>query len=218
MKQNTVLVLSPHTDDGELGAGGTISKFLDEGKDVYYIAFSGCEASVPQGLPKNTLRKECKRSTKILGLKPDKVIIMDYEVRTLPEHRQEILEKLIKLKGEFQPEIVLVPSSHDMHQDHGVIYWEALRAFKKEASIWGYEHPWNNLTFTTDIFVQLTSEQVDRKILALKKYQSQIDKRYMDENNLRALICSRGSQLDVQYAEAFELVRLIYNVTDLRNR
>jgi LmbE family N-acetylglucosaminyl deacetylase len=105
-----------------------------------------------------------------------------------------------------------------MHQDHGVIFWEALRAFKKEASIWGYEHPWNNLTFTTDIFVQLTSEQVDRKILALKKYQSQIDKRYMDENNLRALICSRGSQLDVQYAEAFELVRLIYNVTDLRNR
>jgi LmbE family N-acetylglucosaminyl deacetylase len=211
MKQNTVLVLSPHTDDGELGAGGTISKFLDEGKDVYYIAFSGCEASVPQGLPKNTLRKECKRSTKILGLKPDKVIIMDYEVRTLPEHRQEILEKLIKLKGEFQPEIVLVPSSHDMHQDHGVIYWEALRAFKKEASIWGYEHPWNNLSFSTDIFVVLNLKNMERKLKALKEYKTQKSKSYMDEKNIMALGCTRGSQLDQPYAEAFELIRLIVN-------
>ena len=47
MNNNRVLVLSPHTDDGELGAGGTIARFLDEGKDVYYIAFSGCETSVP---------------------------------------------------------------------------------------------------------------------------------------------------------------------------
>ena len=211
MKKNTILVLSPHTDDGELGAGGTISKFLDEGKDVYYIAFSGCEASVPQGLPKNTLRKECKRSTKILGLKPDKVIIMDYEVRTLPEHRQEILEKLIKLKGEFQPEIVLVPSSHDMHQDHGVIYWEALRAFKKEASIWGYEHPWNNLSFSTDIFVVLNLKNMERKLKALKEYKTQKSKSYMDEKNIMALGCTRGSQLDQPYAEAFELIRLIVN-------
>jgi LmbE family N-acetylglucosaminyl deacetylase len=211
MKKNTILVLSPHTDDGELGAGGTISKFLDEGKDVYYIAFSGCEASVPQGLPKNTLRKECKRSTKILGLKPDKVIIMDYEVRTLPEHRQEILEKLIKLKGEFQPEIVLVPSSHDMHQDHGVIYWEALRAFKKEASIWGYEHPWNNLSFSTDIFVVLNLKNMERKLKALKEYKTQKSKSYMDEKNIMALGCTRGSQLDQPYAETFELIRLIVN-------
>jgi LmbE family N-acetylglucosaminyl deacetylase len=218
MDDSKILILSPHTDDGELGAGGTIARFLGEGKDITYVAFSGCETSVPIGLPKDTLRKECKRSVVTLGIQPENIIILDYQVRTFPEHRQEILDTIIKLKKDIAPKLVLVPSSNDMHQDHGVIFWEALRAFKKEASIWGYEHPWNNLTFTTDIFVQLTSEQVDRKILALKKYQSQIDKRYMDENNLRALICSRGSQLDVQYAEAFELVRLIYNVTDLRNR
>ena len=177
MKPNIVLVLSPHTDDGELGAGGTICKFLDEGRDVYYVAFSGCEASVPRGLPKNTLRKECKRSTKALGLQPEKVLIKDYQVRTLPEHRQEILDELIKLKGELKPEIVLVPSSHDMHQDHAVIYWEALRAFKKEASIWGYEHPWNNLSFSTDIFVVLDLKHIERKLRALKEYKSQEDEK-----------------------------------------
>ena len=51
---------------------------------------------------------------------------------------------------------------------------------------------------------------MDRKIKALKEYKSQMDKSYMDEKNLRALIRTRGAQLDLPYAEAFELVRLIY--------
>ena len=51
---------------------------------------------------------------------------------------------------------------------------------------------------------------MERKIKALKEYQSQDDKGYMDEKNLRALICTRGSQLDVENAETFENVRLLY--------
>jgi len=209
MDVNRVLVLSPHTDDGELGAGGTISRFIGEGKELIYLAFSGCETSVPIGMPKNTLRKECRRSTTSLGIASNNLEILNYEVRTFPDHRQEILEDLIKFKNEFKPDLILVPSSNDMHQDHGVIYWESLRAFKKEASIWGYEHPWNNLTFTTDIFVKLTLEQISEKIEALKKYKSQVDRGYMDEHNLLALLRTRGSQIDEEYAESFELVRLI---------
>jgi LmbE family N-acetylglucosaminyl deacetylase len=208
--QDNVLVLSPHTDDGELGAGGTIARFLGEGRNVSYIAFSGCETSVPKGMPRDTLRKECMRSTVALGLQPGKTTILNYEVRKFPENRQAILDDLINIKNRYQPSLVLVPSSHDMHQDHGTIYWEALRAFKKEASIWGYEHPWNNLDFATHIFVRLSEEHVTKKIKALHEYESQYDKGYMDEKNLRALLCTRGSQLDLPYAEAFELVRSIY--------
>jgi len=210
MSFRKILVLSPHTDDGELGAGGTIAKFLQEGKDVYYIAFSGCETSVPQGLPTDTLRKECQRSTKTMGLPPERVLILNYQVRTFPEHRQEILDDLIRFRPRYHPDLVLVPSSHDIHQDHGVIYWEALRTFKKESSIWGYEHPWNNLTFTTDIFVRLDEEHVEKKLKILKEYQSQSDRGYMKEDRIRALLCTRGAQLDVPYAEAFELVRQLY--------
>jgi LmbE family N-acetylglucosaminyl deacetylase len=210
MDINKVLVLSPHTDDAELGAGGTIARFLSEGKDVYYVAFSGCESSIPKGLPQDTLRKECKNAMAVLGIQPNKVTIMDYQVRTFPEHRQEILERLIKLKRELEPRLVLIPSSQDMHQDHAVIYWEALRAFKKEASLWGYEQPWNNLSFTAHIFVKLSSEHLQRKVNALKQYKSQSQRSYMSEKNLEALISVRGSQLDVPYAEAFENIRLLY--------
>ena len=46
MNFDRVLTLSPHTDDGELGCGGTIARFIDEGKEVYYIVVSTCEKSV----------------------------------------------------------------------------------------------------------------------------------------------------------------------------
>ena len=210
MSFQRVLVLSPHTDDGELGAGGTIARVVEEGKEVYYIAFSACETSVPAGLSRDTLRKECQQSAKTMGILPERITILNYQVRSFPEHRQEILEDLVRFRPQYRPDLVLVPSSHDIHQDHGVIYWEALRTFKKESSIWGYEHPWNNLTFTTDIFVKLNLEHVEAKLRVLKEYKSQADRGYMDEKRLRALICTRGAQLDVSYAEAFELVRQLY--------
>jgi len=136
--------------------------------------------------------------------------MFDYRVRTFASHRQEILEDMVKLRQHIKPDLVLVPSSNDMHQDHGVIYWEALRAFRKGASVWGYEHPWNNLTFTTDVFVRLENEHIERKINALREYKSQGHRSYMDENFLRSLACIRGAQLDKQYAEAFELKRMLY--------
>ena len=147
---------------------------------------------------------------KLMGLPPERVTILDYKVRTFPEYRQEILEDLVRLNPQYKPDLVLTPSSHDIHQDHKVIYWETLRAFKKESSIWGYEHPWNNLEFTTDIIVRLKQEHVENKLMVLKAYKSQVDKGYMDETRLRGLICTRGAQLDVAYAEAFELIRQIY--------
>ena len=35
-----VLILAPHTDDGELACGATISRMLRHGVEIYYVAFS----------------------------------------------------------------------------------------------------------------------------------------------------------------------------------
>ena len=210
MNFNRMLILSPHTDDGELGAGATIARFIEEGIEVYYIVFSSCGKSLPEGLPPDTLKKECRRATKILGTAADRLFLLDYEVRTFPTFRQDILEDLIEFKQKIKPDLVLVPSSSDVHQDHNTIHQEALRAFKKEASIWGYEHPWNNLSFTTDIFVKLEEKHVERKIEALKCYKTQVNKGYFDERYISSLAYTRGKQLDWPYAEAFELVRLLF--------
>jgi len=210
MNIQKVLLISPHTDDAELGAGGTIARFIEEGKDIFYIAFSGCEISVPEGLPKDTLRKECIESLKILEVPIEHIQIMDYQVRTLSENRQHILDDLVKIRQRIHPDLILIPSSQDMHQDHKTVYWESLRAFKKESTIWGYEHPWNNLTFTTDIFVQLEQHHVDKKYKALQEYKSQIQRGYMAKRSIESVLYTRGSQIDIEFAEAFELIRQIY--------
>ena len=204
-----VLIVSPHTDDGEIGAGGTIARFVEEGKEIYYVAFSSCEISVPKQFPEDILKIECKKATEFLGIRNGNLILMDYEVRTFPLHRQEILDDMIALNKQIKPDLVLVPSSNDMHQDHRIVYKEALRAFKKTSSIWGYEHPWNNLTFTTDIFVRLGEKHIKKKIEAMKQYKSQDFRTYFDEKYIRALAYMRGTQVDYPFAETFELLRLL---------
>ena len=39
-KRERVVVFAPHTDDGEIGCGGTMAKFLEEDREVFYVAFS----------------------------------------------------------------------------------------------------------------------------------------------------------------------------------
>ena len=56
-----ILVLAPHTDDGELGLGGTISRLIEDGKKVTYVAFSTAQQSVPEGFPKDILSSKRPR-------------------------------------------------------------------------------------------------------------------------------------------------------------
>lgn len=205
-----ILVLSPHTDDGEIAAGATIAKFIEEGKELFYVVFSTCEKSVPKDFPKNILKQEVKKATKVLGIPSNNLILFNYEVRDFPSFRQRILDDMIELNNKIKPDLVLVPSSSDTHQDHKTIYEEALRAFKKSSTIWGYEHPWNNLHFTTDIFVKLDEEHIKVKIAALAKYKSQHRNSYFKPDYIKALAYTRGVQIDVEYAETFELIRELF--------
>lgn len=203
-----ILVLSPHTDDGEFGCGGSISKWLDEGKEVHYVAFSSAKKSVPESFPSDILKKEVKDATKILGIQHSNLLLFNYPVRDFPAHRQEILEDMVELENRLKPEIVLLPSTADTHQDHQVISQEGYRAFKK-ISIIGYEIPWNNLSFTTNLLISLKEKQIKRKIDALRCYKSQSSRIYSSEEFTWNLARVRGSQIGVKYAEAFEAIRWV---------
>lgn len=202
-----ILVLAPHTDDGELGLGGTISRFISEGKKVTYVAFSTAEESVPEGFPKDILKTEVRNATAALGIKPENLIIHSYQVRKLNYVRQEILEDLIKLKRANSFDLVFIPSLHDIHQDHSTIAQEGLRAFKN-TTILGYELIWNNLQFNTQCFVKLEKKHVECKINALKEYRSQGKRDYLSDDFIFSLARARGVQVGCEYAEAFEVVRL----------
>jgi LmbE family N-acetylglucosaminyl deacetylase len=203
-----VLVLAPHTDDGEFGCGGSIVKFLEAKKEVFYVAFSTAEESVPPGFPKDVLVTEVKGATRRLGIPEDNLIIYRYEVRKLSYKRQEILEELVKLKNRLRPDLVLIPSPNDLHQDHQTVATEGIRAFKG-VSIVGYELPWNTITFHTQLFIKLNRSHIEKKIHALKAYDSQKNKPYATEDFLWSWARTRGTQIGTDFAETFEVIRWV---------
>ncbi|NPV14193.1 PIG-L family deacetylase [candidate division WOR-3 bacterium] len=205
---NRVLVLGAHTDD-EFGCSGTIVRLIEEGKEVYYMAFSPCEESVPKGFPPDILKKECFTAVTKLGVRPENWRLLDFRVRRFPEFRQEILEELVRCRQQLNPDLVFLPASSDIHQDHRVIFEEGLRAFKY-TSILGYELPMNTLTFRHVCFVPLEERHIQRKIESLASYQSQRFRSYTSEDFIRSLARVRGVQAGVQFAEAFEVVRWIW--------
>ena len=204
-----VLVLAPHTDDGEIGAGGTISLLLEGGAEVHYAVFSLCEESLDPRFPRDQLRHEQLNAAASLGLGEENVLFFRFPVRKFPDHRQEILEELVKLNASLRPDLVLAPSLHDIHQDHSTIANEALRAFKK-TSILGYEEPWNNLTFDNQVYVSLEERHVRAKAMAFACYESQRERPYADESFFLSLARCRGVQIGREYAEAFETVRWVF--------
>ena len=203
-----VLILAPHTDDGEFGCGGSISRFIQEDKVIYYAAFSTAEESVPEPWPKDILKTEVREATKRLGIPLENTLIYNFKVRELSYHRQEILEEMVKLKNDICPDLVFLPSSNDVHQDHSTISIEGIRAFKN-TSILGYEIPWNNIEFKTEAFIILSEENIKIKLYALDAYNSQKSKNYATEEFIRSLAKMRGIQIGSNYAEAFEVIRWV---------
>jgi N-acetylglucosamine malate deacetylase 1 len=202
------LVLAPHTDDGEFGCGGTAARLLEAGCEVRYVAFSIATRSLPPGFPPDTLAREVRAATGALGIPESALTVHDFDVRTFPERRQDILELLVALWEEYRPDVVFQPSHHDVHQDHQTIAQEGLRAFKR-TTIFGYEIPWNNFEFSYGAYVSLEERHIERKVAAVQCYASQQHRRYANEDFIRNLARVHGTNVNREYAEVFQVYRIV---------
>jgi N-acetylglucosamine malate deacetylase 1 len=202
------LVLAPHTDDGEFGCGGTMARLIENGTEVRYVAFSIATRSLPEGFAPDTLAREVAEATAELGIPPENLTVHDFDVRTFPENRQAILELLIELWNDWEPEIVFQPSLHDIHQDHQTIAAEGLRAFKR-TTILGYEIPWNNFDFAYQAYFALEKRHLELKSAALAKYASQQHRRYANSEYVWNVARTHGINVNREYAEVFQVYRVI---------
>ena len=209
MNFKRALVLSPHTDDGELGAGATIARLVEEGTKVEYVALSA---------PLEELKKEVYRALRCFDTSSNGVNLdlWNYERRLFPKYRQQILDRLYLINKRYNPDLVLMPSNYDTHQDHETVNREAKRCFKK-STILGYILRWNCEIVKEDVFIEITEEQLAKKIQALHQYYSQIkqDRKYFNPMFHQYEAFVRGlTRTDTGYAEAFELIRLYYEIGD----
>ncbi|MFO7152852.1 MAG: PIG-L deacetylase family protein [Bacillota bacterium] len=205
-----VLVLAPHTDDAELGCGGTIARLIEEGVEIFIAVFSTAEKSLPPGVPPGTLREEFLKAMETMEVPPSNLLVFDFEVRRLNYYRQEVLEKIVQIKKQVSPDAVFLPASTDLHQDHQVIFQEGMRAFKN-TTVLGYELPWNHLSFEASFLIELATRHLEKKWQAMLCYQTQFMLRrpYFAKSFIESLARMRGVQVDVEYAEAFQALRVL---------
>lgn len=198
MNFKTVLVISPHADDAEVGCGGLIKRLTEQGAEVYSFICTNL----------GDRAQEVQEAKKILGIK--KCMSLLYPIRTLPESRKELLDRFVKVNQELRPDLVLCPTLSDTHQDHQTVAQEAFRAFKY-TTLWGYELPWNMTNFQSECFVELQEHHLQAKIDSFLTYKTQSRKRYYDADYLRSLARTRGVQIGYKYAESYQVIHQVHS-------
>jgi N-acetylglucosamine malate deacetylase 1 len=179
------------------------------GVKIKLVIFSICEDSIPEGFDKKALENESLAAADYMGIPRDQVEVYNFPVRRLDQHRQEILELMIKLRNANAFDTVILPNSQDIHQDHKVVHSEALRAFKM-FTLLGYELPWNDLTSMNNMYVELSATDLERKIKAISIYETQkMIRSYVNRDFITSLAKVRGVQAKLKLAEAFELIRYV---------
>ena len=204
-----VLALSPHTDDIEFGCGGTLTRLQEQGAEIHTAVFSHCEKSVPAGFPNDVLKKEMYKAADILNIKENNIHNFNFPVREFPKYRQDILENMVELKKEINPELVLTTSTFDVHQDHEVVSRESIRAFRF-TTLLGYEVPWNNLQFPNQVVIELSDRHIKNKLEAVDCYQSQKFRKYGNPQLFRKGAEIRGVKNRRDMVEIFEAIKIYF--------
>lgn len=199
----TVLCIGAHPDDIELGCGALIADIVDQ-TNVVCITLSDNQKNP---LLKN-LVEEHNNSMRILGVKPENAILYDFTTRRFQAARQEILEVMVGLKKQYHPEVVLVHTARDIHQDHKTITEEALRAFRG-TTVLGFDVLRSSYGFFPDFLVEVSEEAVKTKIRALKAYKTYTDKYYFDESIIHATAIRHGALAERPFAEGFDILRIV---------
>ena len=177
-----VLFLGAHPDDIELGCGALIHQIARQ-TDILCVTLSDNQKN-----PLLTnLVEEHQRSMEILGLKPENVILGTFTTRIFPDARQEILEYFLKLRHDFNPDLIFVHSKADIHQDHNTMTDEALRAFRG-ITLLGFDVVRSSYGFFPHFLVEVSEESVSKKIEALSQYETYRDKYYFNSDLTRSIM------------------------------
>lgn len=222
MKQ--ILILSPHADDEILGCGGFISKYSKKKYNINVVILTNASKGAPEIFSSSkieNIRKESKLANQLIGTK--KLFFENLpglNLNNYPFYKiTNVIQKYINI---INPEIVLIPSSNDIHDDHKIIFKAAkvvMRPNKKSnlKKILSYEvlseTEWNEdeKCFNPNYFISLNKNEINLKVKAFLKYNSQI-KKYPHPRSKEAIINLskvRGSQVFMDYAEAFKIERIL---------
>jgi LmbE family N-acetylglucosaminyl deacetylase len=194
-----VLCLGAHSDDIEIGCGGTILKLTEEHPDleIIWVVFSA----------EGTRKQEAQRSARafLRRARKTQVLVKEFRNSFFPSQGEEIKEFFETLKP-LQPDLVLTHYRDDRHQDHRLLSDLAWNTFRSHV-ILEYEVPKYDGDFgVPNFFVPVTKAHCLRKVdLLLKHFKSQSNKHWFTSELFLATLRIRAMECDspTHYAEAF---------------
>jgi LmbE family N-acetylglucosaminyl deacetylase len=193
----SILCLGAHSDDLEIGCGGTMLRLLAEREAVLQWVVLGCSGQRSE---------EARRSAECLlaAARKKRVEIRGFRDGFFPYLGGEIKEAFEELKGKISPDLIFTHTRNDLHQDHRLVNELTWNTFRNHL-ILEYEIPkYDGDLGSPNLFVRLDDAVVERKIQHLMEFFStQRDKSWFDEETFRGLLRLRGVEAGVRYAEAF---------------
>ena len=198
-----VLFLGAHPDDIEIGCGALIHHIVDQ-TEILCVTLSDNQKN-PDLV---NVKSEHLKSMQVLGAPETKIIFGPFITRVFPDARQEILEYFLKLRREFQPDLIFVHSKQDVHQDHLTMTDEALRAFRG-ITVLGFDVVRSSYGFFPHFLVEVSEEDVQKKIEALSQYETYRDRYYFNSELTRSIMVRHGALAEVPFAEGFDILRIV---------
>lgn len=198
-----ILCLGAHPDDIELGCGALLHQ-MAKLSDVLCVTLSDNQKNAEL----HNLVGEHYSSMAVLGLPEEKVALGPFETRRFPHARQEILEYMLDIRHKFRPEIVFTHTRNDIHQDHQTVMEEALRAFRG-ATVLGFDVLRSTYGFFPNFLVEVSEEDVQKKIQALGEYKTYTNRYYFSPEITRSTLVRHGALAERPYAEGFDILRIV---------
>ncbi len=198
-----VLFLGAHPDDIEIGCGALLHHIVKK-TDVLCVTLSDNQKNPDL----QNVKGEHLRSMKILGVPEDCVVFGPFTTRIFHDSRQDILEFFLKLRKEFKPDLIFTHSKQDVHQDHNTMTDEALRAFRG-ITLLGFDVVRSSYGFFPHFMVEVTEEDVSKKIESLAQYTTYQDRYYFNAELTRSIMVRHGALAEVPFAEGFDILRIV---------
>lgn len=219
-----LLVVVAHGDDETLGAGGTIARLADEGTEVALCVLTDDDGSrAASGAPTVNRTAAIEAAAAVLGIK--RLTVHGFGDNRLDAVRQLELNQLVEQEVRaFAPDTVFTTSEADLSTDHRLVGLATrvaarpgrsgvaeIRCFEVRSATDTAEASGSSRPFRPTCWQTLAPEHLDRKIEALRAYGREVENwpSPRSERGVRALAEYRGSQVAVELAEAFEVVRRV---------
>lgn len=198
-----VLFLGAHPDDIELGCGALLHHIVKH-TEILCVTLSDNQKNPDL----KNVKAEHYQAMTVLGVPSEKIVLGPFTTRVFPDARQEILEYFLSLRRDFNPDLIFVHSKQDVHQDHLTMTDESLRAFRG-ITVLGFDVVRSSYGFFPHFLVEVTEEDVNKKIEALACYETYRDKYYFNSELTRSIMVRHGALAECSFAEGFDILRIV---------